>query len=106
MVASVNIQYLESSGIIGMGGLGEIFLLRFWCRIFREECRKNGALTNVAGYCDFTAVQVSDFAANGEAKAKPEAALASGIIDLMKFFENGLEMLHGNTHAGIPDLDP
>ena len=48
----------------------------------------------------------SDPLHDGETQAKAEAALAGGIVDLVEFFEDRLEMLDRDAHAGVPDFEP
>jgi hypothetical protein len=42
---------------------------------------------------------------NGEAKSKPESALARRIVNLVVFFEYFQQLLIRYPDAGVPDLD-
>ena len=51
------------------------------------------------------AEQIADPPHDRKAEAKPQAAFARLIADLMVFLENRLDFGVGNADAGIPDLD-
>ena len=48
----------------------------------------------------------SDPLHDGETQAKTQAALTGRIVDLMEFFEDRLEMIDRDAHAGVPDFEP
>ena len=54
---------------------------------------------------DLVAEQVGKALHDGETQAEALAALARGIVELMEFFEDRLELQFRNAGAGVPDLD-
>ena len=50
--------------------------------------------------------QLSGGTHDREAEAMPEVALAGGVADLEELLEDCLQLVLGDTDAGVPDLDP
>ena len=50
--------------------------------------------------------QLPQFAHDGQPQPEPALAFAHGVIDLMKFVKDRVELIGGDADAGIPHLDP
>src|SRR6185312_4026597 len=71
----------------------------------RDFDGEDGALTRSGTVIDGMAQQIAKPLHDGKAEAEAPVTLAGGIIELMKFLEDRLELPFGDAGSGVPDLD-